>query len=283
MRLIPIGAICIALLVPTASLAQQQRHDDGDLFRSGPAVGTAIGAIGAVTMVSMLGSWCDLGCENDMTAGGMFMIAGTGAAIGAAVGWIADRDARRFPSAGRRARVRFGPTLSQTWYRESTVDGSYMTRGLSFTIEASPHVRFQTEYSHAGTEMRPSSGSVPSSILDHVVETSDRGAGYSRAIFSRWMGSSLSETVGVRIPVSKIGIELVGGLIGQQVAKRDYYDAGPAQYKVLKFEAPYFRYIYGGDVTIPVMNNLVITPGVRWTSGGDSRTFRSGVAVQYRF
>lgn len=97
------------------------------------------------------------------------------------------------------------------------------------------------------------------------------------------MGSSLSETVGVRIPVSKIGIELVGGLIGQQAAKRDYYDAGRTQYKVLKFEAPYFRYVYGGDVTVPVMTNVVIAPGVRWTSGGNSHTFRSGVAVQYRF
>ena len=281
MRLIPI-ALCIALAVPTSSFAQQQQ-DDRDRFRNGPAAGAAAGAIGAVTMVSMLSSWCDLGCENDMTAGGMLMVAGMGAAIGAAAGWIADVDGRRFPTAGRRAHVRFGPTLSQTWYRESTIDGTYLTRGLSFTLEASPHVRFQTEYSHAGAELRPPSGSVPASILDHVVETGDRGAGYSRAIFSRWMGSSLSETIGVRIPVSKMGIELVGGMIGQQVAKRDYYDAGRGQYKVLKFEAPYLRYIYGGDMTIPVMKNVVIAPGVRWTSGGDSRTFRSGVALQYRF
>lgn len=282
MTLIRTGAICMALLVPAASFGQQATHDN-DPFRSGASYGTAVGAAGAVLLVSQLRSWCDLGCEDDMTAGGMLMVAGTGAAIGAVVGWIADRDARAYPSSGRRSHVRFGPALSQTWYRESNITGDYMTRGVSFTLEASPHIRFQTEYSHAGSELRPSSGAVPASILDHVVEASDRGAGYSRAVFSRWLGSSLSETVGVRIPVSKVGIELIGGLMGQQIAKRDYYDASPGQYKVLQFESPYLRYIYGGDVTIPIVPNVVIAPGVRWTSGGESRTFRSGIAVQYRF
>lgn len=123
MKPIRIGALCVALLIPAVSFAQQQQ-DDRNLFRSGPAAGAAAGAIGAVTMVSMLWSWCDLGCENDMPAGAMLGVAGVGAAIGAAAGWMADVDGRRFPTTGRRAHVRFGPTLSQTWYRESTVDGA---------------------------------------------------------------------------------------------------------------------------------------------------------------
>jgi len=278
MRLIRTGVICMALLAPRASMAQQSN----DPSRSGAAYGAGIGAAGAVLMVGTLWSWCDLGCENDMPYGALLGVAATGAAIGAAVGLIADRDARDIPR-GQRAHVRFGPTLSQAWYREASINGSYVTRGLAFTLEASPHIRFQTEYSHAGSELRPPPGSVPASILDHVIATGDRGAGYSRAVFSRWIGSSLSETIGVRIPVSKIGVELAGGLISQQTASRDYYDAGPGQYKVLKFASPYLRYVYGGDVTIPVMKHVMIAPGVRWTSGGDSRTMRTGVAIQYRF
>lgn len=281
MRRIRIGATCAVLLVPAVSVAQQAPRDH--LLKNGAVAGSAIGAAAAVTFASLQTSWCGVGCENDMPGVALLMVAGTGAAIGAAVGWIADRDAARIAGTGRRWHVRLGPTASQAWYREPGLDGTFPTRGASLTLEASPHVRFQTEYLHAGADLMPPQGQVPASILDHVVPAANRNAGYSRAIFSRRLGGALAETIGVRLPVPKVGIELVGGILGQQIERRDYYDAGSGQYKVLNFQSPFLRWIYGADLTIPVARHIVISPGIRATSGGESRAVRAGLGVQYRF
>lgn len=230
MRLTSIVTLCIALSIPAVSRAQDASQRT--FLNNGAVSGAALGAGSAILMVSTMRSWCDRGCEDSLTRGGMTMAVTGTALIGAAVGWLADRDADRSGIAGGRAHLRIGPTFS--WYQSAAAEGSTQVAGLSTTLEASPHVRFTTEYGH-------STGAI---------------------------GASLAQTIGVRVPVWKqVGVELVGGIVGQQV--QDH--------------APRVRGIYGGDVTLAVARHFVIAPGVRVTGGGGARNLSTGLALQYRF
>jgi hypothetical protein len=155
--------------------------------------------------------------------------------IGGLMGWIADQDADHAGVAGKRAHLRIGPTFSQTWYQPAA-EGAVRTQSIAAVLEASPHLRFTTEYGLSGTKPEP-------------------------------IGASFSQTIGVNVPISKIGVELVAGLVGQQMVG----------------QAPQVRAIYGGDVIVPVTRHFVIAPGVRTTGGGDTRNISTGLSLQYRF
>ena len=237
MKLTRLAALCTALLIPAVSQAQQASQRT--FLNNGATSGAAVGAGATVLLVSTLREWCDGTCEDGMTGGGMVMAMAGGALIGATVGWLADRDADNEGITGKRAHFRIGPTFAQSWYRSADAEGSYQTKGVSAILEASPHVRFTTEYGYAGA-------TIP---------------GGPR------LGGSLAETVGVRIPVSKIGVELVAGLVGEQV----------------EGHAPHIRTIFGSDVIVPLTKHFVVAPGVRMTGGGDSRNVSAGLSLQYRF
>jgi hypothetical protein len=277
--------VCLAALVTPALATAQPAQDDP--LRHGAAYGAAIGAAATTALANQLVRWCRTGCEAD---GSMMMAVLPGAAIGALVGWIADKDAGPTRRVGQRFHARLGSTVMQTWYDSPGIEGTYSAGGVAATMQPSPHVTFAIEYRRADVELRPAPGVVPQHILDNVIPAPNRSAGWTRAPYSRRLGGTLTELVGGRLPAfGPVSVELVGGVSVQQAENLDYFDAEPGQnaargtYKVLNFQTPSVGYVYGTNVEIAAWRHLVVVPALRVTQTSGARQLSAGAGLQWRF
>ena len=283
MRLFNIGVLVAALAVPSSSAAQTApAAPNDDPLRNGAAWGAAIGAAGMLVLARQSVDWCGIGCDAD---GSMASVMIPGALIGALAGWIADRDAGNTRRDGQRVHARLGPTVMHTWYDSLSLDGTFTSPGIHFSLQPSPHVSFAIEYQHAAADLRPAPGLVPQVILDNTVSAADRIAGWTRAPYRRTLGGTLTEMVGGRLPsIGRVSIEVAGGLTVQKRESWDYYDAGqPGTFKVLNFASPEFGFVYGANVEIAVTRRLMLTPALRAVHVNRSQSLSAGAGLQWRF
>lgn len=292
-----------------------------DPVKDGIQRGVLAGAGGLLAFIQMGNNSCGTGCENDMPGAAILLVGALGAGAGSLVGFLADRDAGRpellFPpsaSSGQsrplrtsrffpaRPSVRVGPVYSQTSIRSSLVEGSAAAPGFALAVQFSPHISVHAEYTATNGRFYAPAGSIPDSILQNLVPTSDGPAGRSRGIESRKISYAFSELVGVHpSPWGRVRVELVGGLGVQGEENRIYFDAYqktgqgtmsdptryermPGKYYVLNFETPEAGLVLGLDAEIAVVRGLAVVPTVRYNRMGDAGpSIAYGVGAHWRF
>lgn len=278
MTRISLGVLILALSIPGVVFSQTAGTES--LPRSA-AYGAAIGAGAAAALLQTSASWCRLGCENDLDERGALLMAALGAGVGAAVGGIAHLDRH-----GARAGASMGIIVARTSYQSGAVSGRFSNPGASFTLQASPHVTFITEYQRANAELFPPRDALSAHVRDHVVADTSRVAGWSRGVERRRFGRSLSELIGVRVPLGRrLGVQVLGGVATYEREQRDYYDGGTrGTYKILAFQSPDVGFVYGSDVEIAVSRHCIVTTGVRAEARTESaRTVAPRFGLQWRF
>lgn len=298
-------------VIPKADIRRIRTSDPGEAAARTAALAGA-GAMLALVALSL--DACKIGCES----GGSLLLSATlasalGATVGAGLGHLAARNAggprvlypasasaaparpdghRFFPSPPT---VSVGSAIRWRSFQSALVEGTGPAVSLTVGWHVSPLISAHIEYERVNGEFRPAPGSVPASVLAHVVPAPNRRAGMPYGIERRRVNYAFANLLGVHPrPWGRLRLEVLAGLGIQAQLDWNYYEASgqsepgansqTASYYVLEFQTPEFGIVLGVDGEVAIARGISVGPSLRYYRMGDPGPSTSvGLSAARRF